>query len=97
MIVDLGQLESVIETHVTDPFDHTFLNKDIAFFATVVPTAENIALRIQALLQDPIRALGVQLHKITLIESPNNACEVYCEENVEALRLSLNSAVLTPA
>lgn len=78
MIVDLPALQQVIEEQVVEPFDHTFLNKDIPYFAEVVPTAENIAVRIRELLRSPIQALGAQLHRVKLIESPNNSCEVYC-------------------
>ena len=81
MIVDLGALQKAIDEYVVDPLDHTFLNKDIAYFAEVVPTAENIAIYIRELLRSPIRELGAQLYKIKLIESPNNSCEVYCTES----------------
>ena len=77
MIVDLVALQNAIDTAVVEPFDHTFLNKDIPYFAEVVPTAENIAVYICQLLRDPIQALGAVLHKVKLIESPNNSCEVY--------------------
>lgn len=77
MIVDLGALQKVIEDYVIEPFDHTFLNKDIPYFAQVVPTAENIAVYIRKLLQQPIQELRTQLYKVKLIESPNNSCEVY--------------------
>jgi len=80
MIVDLPALERVIEEEVVEPFDHQFLNYDIPYFATVVPTAEHIALYVRDCLQEPIQDLGAQLHKVTLIESPNNSCEVYCEK-----------------
>lgn len=80
MIVDLGALQKVVEDYVIEPFDHTFLNKDIPYFAEVVPTAENIAIHICNLLQQPIRELGTQLHKVKLIESPNNSCEIYCSD-----------------
>jgi 6-pyruvoyltetrahydropterin/6-carboxytetrahydropterin synthase len=56
------------------------LNKDIPYFAAIVPTAENIAAYIQELLRQPIRELGATLHKTKLIESPNNSCEIYCTE-----------------
>ena len=56
--------------------DRTFLNKEISSFEKVVPTAENIAVRIGQLLR-PVRELGCELHKIKLIESPNNSCEIY--------------------
>ena len=89
MIVDLGALQQVIDDYVVEPFDHTFLNKDIAYFAEVVPTAENIAVHIAQLLQEPIRKLGVELDKVKLIESPNNSCEIYCRNS--DLELTTNS------
>lgn len=80
MIVDLGALQKVIDDHVVEPLDHTFLNKDISYFAEVVPTAENIAIYIGQVLQKPIAELGVELDKVKLIESPNNSCEIYCRQ-----------------
>lgn len=93
MIVDLVALQTAIDDYVVEPFDHTFLNKDIAYFAKVVPTAENIAVHIQDLLKDPIQNLGAQLHKVKLIESPNNSCEVYCTNTESA---SIQSKLETP-
>ncbi len=81
MIVDLGALNKAIEDYVVEPFDHTFLNKDIAHFADIVPTAENIALHISNLLRSPVLELGAKLYKVKLIESPNNSCEIYCTES----------------
>jgi 6-pyruvoyl-tetrahydropterin synthase len=51
--------------------------KEISSFEEVVPTAENIAVRIGQLLLAPVWDLGSELHKIKLIESPNNSCEIY--------------------
>jgi 6-pyruvoyltetrahydropterin/6-carboxytetrahydropterin synthase len=87
MIADLGELQKAIDDYVVEPLDHTFLNKDIPYFEKVVPTAENIAVHIRDLLQAPIRATGARLHKIKLLESPNNSCEVYCVENQEPVNL----------
>ena len=84
MIADLVEFQNAVKTHVVKPFDHTFLNKDIPYFAEVVPTAENIAVHIRDLLREPIREIGASLHKVKLIESPNNSAEVYCEEAIEA-------------
>ena len=80
MLVDLGALQKVIDDYVVEPFDHTFLNKDIPYFTKVVPTAENIALYIARLLQQPIKELGAELEKVKLIESPNNSCEINCRQ-----------------
>ncbi len=80
MICDLSKLQEIVENLVIEPFDHTFLNKDIPYFANCVPTAENIALHISDLLVEPINSLGASLHKIRLQESPNNAAEIYIEK-----------------
>ena len=98
MIIDLGALQQAIEDYVVEPFDHTFLNKDIPYFATVVPTAENIAIHIRDLLQKPVQDLGAQLHKVKLVESPNNSCEVYAEDPVgSAAPLAEKVLTTTPA
>ncbi|NEP01838.1 MAG: 6-pyruvoyl tetrahydropterin synthase [Symploca sp. SIO2E9] len=80
MIVDSEALQRVIDNYIVEPLDHTFLNKDIPYFAEIVPTAENIAIYIRNLLHQPIQELGVLLYKVKLNESPNNSCEVYCGE-----------------
>ena len=82
MIMDLVDLQKAIDDLIIEPFDHTFLNKDIAYFAEVVPTAENIALYIAQTLQQPLAELGVELDRVKLIESPNNSAEIYCRTGV---------------
>ena len=95
MIVDLDALNQVVEDYVVEPFDHTFLNKDISYFAEVVPTAENIALYISNLLRSPIQELGAKLYKVKLIESPNNSCEIYCTESeLNSVSAPVNQPVL---
>ena len=79
MVCDLAALQKLLDDEVLEPFDHTFLNKDVPFFASCVPTAENIALHIADRLKAPIADLGASLHKIRLQESPNNAAEIYAE------------------
>lgn len=79
MVCDLAALQRLVDDLVVEPFDHTFLNKDVEHFATTVPTAENIALHIADLLSAPIAATGARLHKVRLQESPNNAAEVFAE------------------
>ena len=79
MVCDLSALQRLVDDLVVEPFDHTFLNKDVPFFEECVPTAENIALHIADRLSSPIKAIGASLHKVRLQESPNNAAEVYAE------------------
>jgi 6-pyruvoyltetrahydropterin/6-carboxytetrahydropterin synthase len=85
MVCDLAALQRLVQDLVVEPFDHTFLNKDVAHFGTCVPTAENIALHIADLLAEPVRSLGGRLHKVRLQESPNNAAEVFAETGLLGL------------
>lgn len=77
MIADLVEFQKAVDTYVVEPLDHTFLNRDIPYFEEVVPTAENIAVYVRDVLEEPIRQIGATLFKVKLIESPNNSCEVY--------------------
>ena len=79
MLCDLSALQKIVADLIIEPFDHTFLNKDIPYFRQCVPTAENIALHISDLLIEPIKELGATLYKVHLQESTNNAAEVYAE------------------
>ena len=79
MVCDLAALQKLVQDLVVEPFDHTFLNKDVPFFVDCVPTAENIALHIADRLNQPIATIGAALHKIHVQESPNNAAVIYAE------------------
>ncbi len=94
MIADLVAFQKAVDDYVVEPFDHTFLNKDIPYFEKVVPTAENIAVHIRDLLEDPIRQIGAQLYKVKLIESPNNSCEVYGTTATDEIPLLMREPAL---
>jgi 6-pyruvoyltetrahydropterin/6-carboxytetrahydropterin synthase len=85
MIVDLVKLHELVDKYAVEPLDHTFLNKDIPHFAKVVPTAENIAVYIGYQIEQPIRDLGAHLHKVKLVESPNNSCELLWSQDFSNL------------
>ncbi|HEV2245783.1 MAG TPA: 6-carboxytetrahydropterin synthase, partial [Terriglobia bacterium] len=50
MVLDLKDLKAVLESEVMQRMDHKFLNKEMAVFATTIPTTENIAVEIWNLL-----------------------------------------------
>lgn len=97
MIVDLVALQGAIAHHITDPLDHTFLNKDIPYFAQTVPTAENIVIYICRQLYQPIQDIGATLHKVKLIESPNNSAEIFAASLFDAAPSSSQTAPLANA
>ena len=55
-LIDLKHLKTIIQTEIIERFDHRNLNLDCLEFATLIPTAENIAIVIYEILRDVIDA-----------------------------------------
>ncbi len=69
-VMDMKQLADLISEHVEVRFDHKNLNLDVPEFASLNPTAENIAVMIWNILRPTIKpslALEVELQ-----ETPRN-------------------------
>lgn len=72
-VVDVGDLGRLFDEHVHALLDHRNLNLDVAWFATNLPSAENIARYIWELLA-PLIPAG-QLDCVRLWETPRNYVE----------------------
>ena len=72
-VFDLKALSTVVKREVLDHFDHRNLNLDVADFATLNPTAENIALVIWRRLRPALPA-ALKL-AVTLYETDRNFVE----------------------
>ncbi len=46
MIASLADLDAFVESEIIEPFDHKYLNEEIAEFRASIPTAENICIEI---------------------------------------------------
>lgn len=69
-VIDVKELADLIKAHVEDAFDHKNLNLDVADFAHLNPTAENIAVVIWNRLRPHI---GTDKSlEVTLYETPRN-------------------------
>jgi 6-pyruvoyltetrahydropterin/6-carboxytetrahydropterin synthase len=80
MIVNLAELDRFVAGAVIDPFDHTYLNKDVDAFRSTVPTAENLCIEIFHRLKS---CPGARLTRIRLEETGRNSFE-YAPETVGA-------------
>lgn len=69
MVFDLKRLKAVILRQVIEPFDHRFLNREVAPFDRVAPTTENIAREIWRRLEPELAAEKVRLHRVRLYET----------------------------
>jgi len=74
MIMNLKEMRKIIEHEIISKVDHKNLNIDVDFMLGVIPTTENFANRIWAIL-DKSFGEGL-LHRIVLWESENNRVEV---------------------
>jgi 6-pyruvoyltetrahydropterin/6-carboxytetrahydropterin synthase len=77
-IVDLKMLDELVRERVLRQLDGKFLNRDVAAFASSVPTAENIARYIWDNLVG--ETSPARLVRVRLIETRNNSVEYAGEE-----------------
>jgi 6-pyruvoyltetrahydropterin/6-carboxytetrahydropterin synthase len=69
-VIDLGMLAAIISDEVETPLDHKNLNLDVPEFASLNPTAENIAVVIWRRIRQRVdKKLGLE---VTLYETPRN-------------------------
>ena len=69
-VIDMKVLKDLIKDHVEDALDHKNLNEQVKDFATLIPTAENIAVVIYNKLKPHL--VSTMALEITLYETPRN-------------------------
>jgi 6-pyruvoyltetrahydropterin/6-carboxytetrahydropterin synthase len=72
MIANLADLDSFVERHIIEPFDHRYLNEEVAAFRERVPTTENLCIEIFQLLKNFPKA---KLERVRIEETGNNSFE----------------------
>lgn len=72
-VMDLARLKDVVTREIIEKVDHRNLNLDVDFMRDVIPTTENLAVRIWEILAKAIDPAKLAL--ITLRESENNSVE----------------------
>jgi len=72
-VIDLKKLKTIIRENVISKIDHKHLNHDVDFMKGVIPTAENIAVKIWEQLVDKIPS--GKLYSVKIYETENNYAE----------------------
>jgi len=72
MIANLTDLDAFVDSEVIEPFDHKYLNEEIAEFRENVPTTENICIEIFNRLR---RFPSARLERIRVEETGLNSFE----------------------
>ena len=74
-VIELGKLAEIVNRNVIDPLDHKNLNEDIAHFANVNPSVENICVAVYDWLKADIESAGCRLAEVKVFETPKTwAC-----------------------
>jgi 6-pyruvoyltetrahydropterin/6-carboxytetrahydropterin synthase len=72
MIANLADLDSFVEHQIIEPFDHRYLNEEVAAFRERVPTTENLCIEIFQRLKKFPKA---KLERVRIEETRNNSFE----------------------
>lgn len=72
-VIDLKKLKTIIRENIISKIDHKHLNLDVDFMKDVIPTAENIAVKIWEELVDKIPS--GKLYSVKVYETENNYAE----------------------
>jgi 6-pyruvoyltetrahydropterin/6-carboxytetrahydropterin synthase len=72
MIANLADLDAFVDREVIEPFDHKYLNEEIAEFQANVPTTENICIEIFSRLK---RFPEARLERVRVEETGLNSFE----------------------
>jgi 6-pyruvoyltetrahydropterin/6-carboxytetrahydropterin synthase len=65
MVINLKDLDRILK-EVTEPMDHHFLNTDVSYFHSRVPTPENVARFCFEQIEPRMEELGLVLRRVRL-------------------------------
>jgi 6-pyruvoyltetrahydropterin/6-carboxytetrahydropterin synthase len=71
MVFDLKELKEILNREIVGPYDHRFLNYEVAPFDREIPTTENIARDIWRRLEPVLMRGAQQLHSVRVYETPD--------------------------
>ena len=78
-IINLKDLSVLIRDEICTKLDHKNLNVDVLFLKDILPSTENVAIKIWEILAPKISEMGTQLHCIKLYETESNFVEYFGE------------------
>jgi len=85
--VNVGALDKLVANHILEAFDQHNLNAEVAAFASLVPTAENIALEVEKTLREHWEAAfsgqWPRLAKVRIYETRRNSVELAAGNQTE--------------
>jgi 6-pyruvoyltetrahydropterin/6-carboxytetrahydropterin synthase len=84
MVLDLKELKAILNREIVEPYDHRFLNREVAPFDRVVPTTENIARDIWRRLDPHLSTGATRLHSVRVYETADLYVDYFGEQPCSA-------------
>ncbi len=84
MLMNISEIKQRAGAVIDDRYDHRFLNEDNADFASVVPTAENVARQLVRDVAPLFRDSGAELSAVHLEETSQRSATAYADGRVDA-------------
>jgi len=78
-LVNLTDLKHTIREKITNKLDHKNLNTEVDFLQGKFTSTEVLCVSIWEQLEEEVKNLGAQLHKIKVVETENNFVEYFGE------------------
>ncbi len=76
-VIDLKELSQIIKREIIESLDHKNLNLDVPFLQGILPSTENVIIKIWERIEQPIAEAGGILAKLRLEETENNSVEYF--------------------
>ena len=73
--MDLKELKKIVEDTVIHKVDHKNFNVDVDFMKDIIPTSENIVMKVWEQLENKINNNNRKLYSLKLFETENNMVE----------------------
>ncbi len=82
-LVNLKDLSRIINEFVIEKLDHKNINVEVDFMAGKIASTENLAIGIWEQLEEPLKALGADLHCVRVDETEKNSVQFYGKNNLK--------------
>lgn len=76
-VIDLKELSKIIRREVIESLDHKNLNLDVPYLQGILPSTENVIIKIWERIEQPIAEAGGILARLKLEETENNFVEYF--------------------